>query len=125
MDKKKLRNDIILVVSLLLIAVISLVVINVNANRTNLVASISVQNNVVEKVDLSRNEEKDFYIKGLKGEVHVHSKDGAIAIIESNCPHQDCVKMGYIKESNHPIICAYNAVYIVIEGQSNYDVELG
>ena len=125
MDKKKLRNDIILVVSLLLIAVISLVVINVNANRTNLVASISVQNNVVEKVDLSRNEEKDFYIKGLKGEVHVHSKDGAIAIVESNCPHQDCVKMGYVKESNHPIICAYNVVYIVIEGQSNYDVELG
>ncbi|MBE6133845.1 MAG: hypothetical protein E7178_04170 [Erysipelotrichaceae bacterium] len=125
MDKKKLRNDIILVLSLLVIAVVSLVVVNVNANRTNLIASISVQNNVVEKVDLSRNEEKDFYIKGLKGEVHVHTKDGAIAIIESNCPHQDCVKMGYVKESNHPIICAYNAVYIVIDGQSNYDVEIG
>ena len=125
MDKKKLRNDLILILSLLVIAVVSLVVVNVNANRTNLVASISVQNNVVEKVDLSRNEEKDFYIKGLKGEVHVHTKDGAIAIIESNCPHQDCVKMGYVKESNHPIICAYNAVYIVIDGQSNYDVEIG
>lgn len=125
MDKKKLRNDIILILSLLIIAVVSLIVVNVNANRTNLVASISVQNNVVEKVDLSRNEEKDFYIKGLKGEVHVHTKDGAIAIIESNCPHQDCVKMGYVKESNHPIICAYNAVYIVIDGQSNYDVEIG
>lgn len=125
MDKKKLRNDIILILSLLVIAVVSLVVVNVNANRTNLIASISVQNNVVEKVDLSRNEEKDFYIKGLKGEVHVHTKDGAIAIIESNCPHQDCVKMGYVKESNHPIICAYNAVYIVIDGQSNYDVEIG
>ena len=125
MDKKKLRNDIILILSLLIIAVVSLVVVNANANRTNLIASISVQNNVVEKVDLSRNEEKDFYIKGLKGEVHVHTKDGAIAIIESNCPHQDCVKMGYVKESNHPIICAYNAVYIVIDGQSNYDVEIG
>ena len=125
MDKKKLRNDIILILSLLIIAVVSLVVVNVNANRTNLIASVSVQNNVVEKVDLSRNEEKDFYIKGLKGEVHVHTKDGAIAIIESNCPHQDCVKMGYVKESNHPIICAYNAVYIVIDGQSNYDVEIG
>ena len=125
MDKKKLRNDLILILSLLVIAVVSLVVVNVNANRTNLLATISVQNNVVEKVDLSRNEEKDFYIKGLKGEVHVHTKDGAIAIIESNCPHQDCVKMGYVKESNHPIICAYNAVYIVIDGQSNYDVEIG
>ena len=87
MDKKKLRNDLILIISLLVIAVVSLVVVNVNANRTNLIASISVQNNVVEKVDLSRNEEKDFYIKGLKGEVHVHTKDGAIAILESNCPH--------------------------------------
>ena len=125
MDKKKIRNDIILVLSLLIIAVVSLVIVNVNANRTNLVATISVQNNVVEKVDLSRNEEKDFYIKGLKGEVHVHTKDGAIAIVESNCPHQDCVKMGYVSETNHPIICAYNAVYIVIEGTSNYDTELG
>ena len=125
MDKKKIRNDIILVISLLIIAVVSLVIVNVNANRTNLVATISVQNNVVEKVDLSRNEEKDFYIKGLKGEVHVHTKDGAIAIVESNCPHQDCVKMGYVSETNHPIICAYNAVYIVIEGTSNYDTELG
>ena len=125
MDKKVLRNDLILIASLLIIAVISLVVVNVNANRTNLLATISVQNDVVEKIDLSRNEEKDYYIKGLKGEVHVHTKDGGIAVVESNCPHQDCVKMGYVKESNRPIICAYNAVYIVIEGQSNYDVEIG
>ena len=125
MDKKVLRNDLILIASLLIIAVISLVVVNVNANRTNLLATISVQNDVVEKIDLSRNEEKDYYIKGLKGEVHVHTKDSGIAVVESNCPHQDCVKMGYVKESNRPIICAYNAVYIVIEGQSNYDVEIG
>ena len=125
MDKKVLRNDLILILSLLLVAVIALIVVNVNANRTNLVATISVQNDVVETIDLSRNEEHDYYIKGLKGEVHVHTKEGAIAVVESNCPHQDCVRMGYIKESNRPIICAYNAVYIVINGSSNYDVELG
>ena len=124
-DKKILRNDLILIISLLIVAVIALVVVNVNANRTNLVATISVQDDVVEKIDLSKNEEKDYYIKGLKGEVHVHTKDGAIAVVESNCPHQDCVRMGYVSESNHPIICAYNAVYIVIDGNSNYDVELG
>ena len=125
MDKKVLRNDLILIISLLLITVISLVVINVNANRTNLVATISVQNDVVETIDLSRNEEHDYVIHGLKGDLKVHTEDGGIAVIESNCPHQDCVRMGYVKESNHPIICAYNAVYIVINGQSNYDVELG
>ena len=62
MDKKTLRNDLILIISLLIVAVIALVVVNVNANRTNLVATISVQDDVVEKIDLSKNEEKDYYI---------------------------------------------------------------
>lgn len=125
MDKKKLRNDIILVVILLIATIIPFIILNINSKVYNPNVTIYVQNNIVAKVDLSHNEEKDFYIKGLKGDVHVHTKDGAIAIIESNCPHQDCVRMGYVSEANHPIICAYNAVYIVIDGQSNYDVEIG
>jgi len=125
MDKKILRNDLILILALLLVTVISLVVINVNANRTNLVATISVQNDVVETIDLSKNEEQDYVIHGLKGDLKVHTKDGAIAVIEADCPHQDCVRTGYVKESNHPIICAYNAVYIVINGTSDYDVRIG
>lgn len=54
--------------------------------------------------------------------MHVHTHDGAIAIV---CPHQDCVNMGYVKDSGHPIICAYNEVTIIIEGASSSDVELG
>ena len=63
-----------------------------------------------------------YYIDGVHNQVHINVKDGAIAIVESGCPHQDCVHTGYVKESNRPIICAYNAVYIIIEGTSNYDV---
>ena len=124
MDKKKLRNDLILVGSLLLVAVIAFVIIFNTKTKLNLIAKISVQNNVVETIDLSKKLEKDYYIDGLKGKVHVHTKDGAIAIVESNCPHQDCVHMGYVKESNRPIICAYNGVHIVIEGQITNDVEI-
>ena len=125
MDKKKLRNDIIFISSLLLVAVISLVVVLSHRVRTNLKATISVQNQVVETIDLSHTDDADYYIDGLKGKLHVHVRDGAIAVVESNCPHQDCVRMGYIKETNRPIICAYNGVYIVIEGSSNYDTEIG
>ena len=125
MDKKKLRNDIILIVSLLLVAVVSLVLVLSTRIKKNLIATISVQNNVVETVDLSKEADADYYINGLKGIVHVHTHDGAIAVVESNCPHQDCVKMGYVKETNKPIICAYNGVYIVINGSSNNDVEIG
>ena len=125
MDKKVLRNDIILIASLLLVAVITLIVVLCTRVRTNLVAQVYVQDQIVETIDLSKKEDADYFVNGLKGQVHIHTHDGGIAVIESNCPHQDCVHMGYIKETNRPIICAYNAVYIIIIGQSVNDVEIG
>ena len=124
MDKKVLRNDLILIGSLLVLAVISLVLVLTLKTKKNLVAKVYVQNEVVEVIDLSKKEEKDYYVQGLKGTVHIHTKNGGIAIVESNCPHQDCVNMGYVYETNRPIICAYNAVYIIIEGKANFDVEI-
>ena len=124
MNKKVLRNDLILIGSLLVLAIISLVLVLTLKTKKNLQAKVYVQNEVVEIIDLSKKEEKDYYVQGLKGQVHIHTKNGGIAIVESNCPHQDCVNMGYVYETNRPIICAYNAVYIVIEGKANYDVEI-
>ena len=125
-DKKTLRNDLILILSLFLIAAVSLVILISTRRKENLVAKIIVNNNVVEVIDLSKKEENDYYIDGLKGTLHVHTHDGAIAVVESNCPHQDCVHMGYVSESRRPIICAYNAVYIVIEGDNTFfDAGLG
>lgn len=125
MDKKTLRNDLILIGSLLIIAVTALVIILVTRTKTNLIAKVRVQNEVVLTIDINKENDKHFYIDGLKGKVHIHVKDGGIAIIESNCPHQDCVNLGYVYESGKPIICAYNAVSITIEGNSNYDIEVG
>ena len=125
MDKKLLRNDLIVIGSLLLVTIITLVCVFVFRTKKNLVAKIHVKNEVVETIDLSKKEEKDYLVKGINGYVHVHANDGAIAITESNCPHQDCVKMGYIRESGRPIICAYNGVYITIDGSSSInDVEI-
>lgn len=124
MDKKVLRNDLILIGSLLVLAIISLVLVLTLKTKKNLQAKVYVQNEVVEVIDLSKKEEKDYYVQGLKGQVHIHTKNGGIAIVESNCPHQDCVNMGYVYETNRPIICAYNAVYIIIEGKANFDVEI-
>lgn len=124
MDKKTLRNDLILIGSLLVVAVISLVLVLTLKTKKNLQAKVYVQNDVVEVIDLSKKEEKDYYVNGLKSVVHIHTKNGGIAVVESGCPHQDCVHMGYVYETNRPIICAYNAVYIVIEGKASFDVEI-
>ena len=124
MNKKILRNDIILIASLLLVAVISLIVILTTTKKDNLIAKVSIQNEVVEVIDLKDKTERDYYVEGTHGIVHIHVKDGAIAVVESTCPHQDCVHMGYVSETNKPIICTYNEVYIVIEGDSDIDVEI-
>ena len=125
MKDKKLRNDLILIVSLLLVAVVSLILVLSSRQKSNLIAKVTVQNEVVEVIDLSKKEDKDYVIHGLKGDLVVHTHDGAIAITQSSCPHQDCVNMGYVNDTNHPIICAYNAVTVVIDGESDVDVELG
>ena len=125
MDKKKLRNDIILIASLLLVAIVSLVLVLVFRVKTNLVAKVYVQNEIVQTIDLSNKEDADYYVDGLKGKVHIKTHDGGVAIVESNCPHQDCVNMGYVYETNRPIICAYNAVSVVIEGDGATDVRIG
>lgn len=126
MDKKKLRNDIILIASLLLVAIVSLVFVFVFRTKDNLVAKVYLQNTIVETIDLSTKQDSDYYVDGLKGKVHIKTHDGGVAIVESNCPHQDCVNIGYVYETNRPIICAYNAVYVVIEGSNNdADVRVG
>lgn len=123
MDKKKtLRNDIILIVSLLLVAIISLVVVLSSRQRNVTTAKVYVQDQLRLTVDLAKNEE--YIIEGSKGNLIVETKDGAIRVKESNCPHQDCVRMGFVNTSNRPIICAYNATYIIIEGIAEYDVEI-
>ena len=63
MDKKKLRNDIFLIGSLLLVAVIALVVILCTRIKNNLVAKVYVQNKVVEVIDLERKKNKHLRLK--------------------------------------------------------------
>ena len=124
MDVKKLRNDLFLIFALLLTAAVSLVTVMNHSLKNNLVARVSVQNVEVQVIDLSTVGDKDFYINGTKGILHIHTHEGAIAVLESNCPHQDCVHMGYVSETNRPIICAYNEVIISIDGNTINDVEI-
>ena len=122
MDKKTLRNDMILIASLLLVAIIALIAVISTRQKHMTTAKVYVQNELRLTVDLSKNAE--YIINGKNGDLTVNTKDGGIAVTKSNCPHQDCVNMGYVYTSNRPIICAYNATYIIIEGTSTFDVEI-
>ena len=122
--RKTIRNDLILICSLLVVVVASFLAVFLTRKKNNLVAKIYVKNELVQTIDLAKSEDTEFEIDGAKGKLTIVIKDHVIGVEESNCPHQDCVHMGLVKESNRPIICAYNQVYIVIEGDSNYDARI-
>ena len=123
--KKTLRNDLILIGALLALIIGGLLAVLLTRKKSNLVASIYVQNELIERIDLDKSEDREFVIQGAKGKLTISIKEHSIGVIEAECPHQDCVHMGYVKESNRPIICAYNQVYIIIEGNADYDARLG
>jgi len=93
----------------------------------NLSASIYVRDALIQEVNLSNEtSERHFDIQGTNGTLTISVKHNAIAVIESNCPHQDCVNEGYVTETNHPIICAYNGVYIIVTSLNSInDIEVG
>ena len=125
MEKKKIRNDLILIFVILALCVASILVVLLNRKKDNLVAKVYVRNDLVEVIDLSIKEERLYEIEGTEGHLTVSAKNGGVAVIESDCPHQDCVQMGYVYETNHPIICAHNGVYIIIVGAPVNDAEAG
>ncbi len=122
MDKKKLRNDLFLIIPLFLAALVAFIVLITRKSFTPLVAKVYISNNIVQQIDLTDKTERNYTIHGKNGDLILHVHDGSIKVLESNCPHQDCVNQGEVKNVNQPIICAYNEVYIVIDGQSDYDV---
>lgn len=122
--KKELRNDLILIVSLVVVIIASFLTVFLTRKKSNLVAKIYVQNELKYTIDLNKSEDTEFEIEGAKGKLLVSIKDHSIGVIEADCPHQDCVHTGFVKESNRPIICAYNQVYIIIDGDSSYDARI-
>ena len=122
---KTLRNDLILILSIILLIIGGLLAVLLTRKKDNLFAKIYVKEALVQEVDLTTSKDQEFEIEGAKGKLTISIKDHAIGVIKAECPHQDCVHVGYVKETNRPIICAYNQVYIVIEGDSSYDARIG
>ncbi len=122
---KKHKADIILagVISFICVSAIVIFACVKGKNAANY-AKIYVKNKLVDEINLNTAPETDadLLVHGENGDMKIAYHKGEIKVKESNCPHQYCVNKGYIKSASDPIICVYNAVYIVIEGTSDFDV---
>ena len=50
-------------------------------------------------------------------------KDEKVAIVESDCPGEDCVHSGWINGKGRSLVCLPNRVEIRIEGKAESDVD--
>jgi hypothetical protein len=79
-------------------------------------ADIYVDGELYRKVDLSAVAVPyDITVRSKYGYNVVHVENGAISVVESDCPEQICVQQGAITDSRVPIVCLPHHLVIQIE----------
>ena len=123
---KKHYIDIIIISSLLISALAGVLYFQFAFNDTHNIAYIYHKNELLQEIDLNKETDlREFEIHGEHGLLTVGVKKDNIAILESSCLTHQCVKTGYISKANHSIVCAYNAIYIVLKNNdSDVDIEV-
>ena len=82
-----------------------------------MVAVVSVNGEVLERIDLSKvREAYDLDVATEFGRNIVHVEPGAISVTHADCPDHICVMQGRLSCSGIPIICMPNRLVISIEG---------
>lgn len=113
------KGDILAVAVPLLLAVILFFVWLPRQTAQPLRAEIYLDGTLVKVVSLTG--EQAFAVEGNYCNT-VRVKDGRIAISESDCPGEDCVRSGWIGTGGRSIVCLPNRVEIRIVAE-NGDVD--
>lgn len=122
---KKFKNDLILIGSIILLAVLLLIGIYSSGEKDNLVAYVYHNNEIVLTIDLTSLEEETIYI--VEGDVHsvtIVASNKGIRISEAGCKDNVCVNQGIINNSAQTITCLPNRIVIKLEGKEGVDVEI-
>lgn len=113
---RPLRGDLVVAVTIALIAFAILAGFSVRAAQVGGGTAIVRQNGeTIRKIPLTASSDGDFTIGGDYHNI-IRVKDGAISIVESDCPGGDCMRSGAISSSGRAIVCLPNMVEIRIEG---------
>lgn len=125
MKLKNYKFDIFLGVAVLVIASIFGAFTYLKKSN-DLVCLITDCNNAKTTYKLSEENEKERQINvaGIYQYLIVGIDKKGVRVIESNCPHQDCVNEGKISRNGQAIICLYNKVIIELKNSTNKDIYL-
>ena len=109
------KKDFFIILAIILTGIIvvsvSFILKKMNQGKT---AVISVNSEIIEKIDLKTHENNTFSIENIKGVVF-EVNNGKIRIIESDCPDKICVKTDFINSKSEKIVCLPKKLIVEIE----------
>ncbi|MBE6787456.1 MAG: NusG domain II-containing protein [Ruminococcaceae bacterium] len=114
MPKNKLKNDIILIVSILCLSLIALVIYKSNQSKGSMV-KVTVDKQVKDCYNFNNNTET-VILSGDKNQYEnvLVIKDGYAFIKSANCPDKICVKHHKISKTGETIVCLPHKLVVEI-----------
>lgn len=120
-NKVRLKRDIILVLSMVIIAAAAFLIINFAVKKDGSYAVIKVDGKVIKTLDLN-SDETTIEVNGYQGGVNkVVINDGKVSMTEADCLDELCVKTGKISMVGETIVCLPHRVVVEIKGSQDDD----
>ena len=119
-QNKKLRADLILILSLLLLGVVLLAVTRGGKAESGAYVVVYVDGEESARYPLSKN--GSYSLNGGTNTLVI--EDGWAWMSDAQCPDKICVSMGRIRNSSGVIVCLPNRLYVTVEGADDPDVDI-
>jgi len=114
--KKKIRNDLILIIGILLISTVFFFLYNCKESGEYVL--VYLNGNQIGKYSLNIDDQYSLN----EGSNILVIKDHKAYIIEANCPDKLCVKQGKVSKSGQCLTCLPNKITIKIIGNKGVDL---
>ncbi len=114
MKNKKIRNDVLLVIIILVVAM-GVFVLFKNTLKTGEIVIVRVDNRTVLSAPLGENYTRK--IETDKGYNIIEIKDGSVSVIEADCRDKICKNHRPIKEAGETVVCLPHKLTVEIEGE--------
>lgn len=121
MEKKKIKRDIMLIATLIIVCVAAFLIINFVVKKDGITAAVKVDGNIVYMLPLDKN--ASVTVEGYQGGSNtVVIENGTVYMKEADCPDKLCEKTGKISKNGETIVCLPHRVVVEIQGgEGNVD----
>lgn len=115
------KNDVKLIIGIIILTIIPLAIFSAKDQEGEKVAHIYYQNELIQTIDLTKNEKKEYIVKGENGPVVIEVDEEKIRVKQEESPLHICSKQGYIQNSTETIVCLPNKIVIQIKDKESID----